>query len=171
MKYILFFCILIISNHVHALGIKAKGEVCGSKDHSQIESKIEIYYQIGNFFSVRIEGGIPAQKVPLSLSPGTPIFCLDPRLGLLATDTTPKSINGYAVYAENTLYLFLTGINSLYPTQNAYIFSKSEDNYFYYVGNDSVGVLQGDGIRMGNLSPNSTLPKITDINLKYAVFQ
>jgi hypothetical protein len=134
-----FFLFLLCTN-VNALELTYTGKDCYKENHPILQSKITITNQVGNYFSVQIQGGLPV----ITASNTT---CIDNQfkryIPFLAPFPLLKHITGTILYSAPYVYLFtegqrIIGSKSTAPISEVFTFILS-NNKLTLIRTDSLG--------------------------------
>jgi len=96
---------LILCTNVNALELTYTGNDCHKESHPTLQSKITATHQVGNYFSVQLQGGLPVII-------NTNATCIDNQFRrYIPFPSTPclDSITGTTLYSAPYIYLFIKG--------------------------------------------------------------
>lgn len=167
MKLLLSLCLSLLAINIYAAELRFDGIDCTKVGNPPLQSRIIVTNSTpsNTFFSVRIVGGNP----PFNHTSDT---CIDTTFGGATINKETQSAEGYALYAEPFLYVFVPGKEYTYVPGTADVIDKQYDatHLFKFSMDKNVFILRSEEM-LGNFHEEhigyntpynmSFMPKIT----------
>ncbi|NOT83360.1 MAG: hypothetical protein HOP02_00975 [Methylococcaceae bacterium] len=180
LKVLIIFSCYIVSMNIYALEIRYDGFNCTTDQANPppIQSRMIVTSQTGNFFMLKIKGGLP----PLNISDNTCVDSLFRTGNSELPEFYQEGKEGYAIFSAPFLYVFVNGtvggnvLNSKrnYPTQHLLKFSLTGDNSFLLLRDDWFWTLGQDDQNWtanGAVQSETTLYDQTNKSVKYTLIK